>query len=1041
MKDCNHSNSLYNLAVHSGKNMEQDCITDLYRSLGKSVGAEFSSEDVCVLYHKVFHVSSDTNEAYLAMKKIARGDDSWSCIGENVLDVLLEMEREKEKKEKNHWDVQLLNVGNVNTFHVMDKQVRVEPRVPNRLHQSTDPNTLPHLVGGGGLHGSVRRVKRLKKAARQSWARLALESVQSLLPPPRQGKSLGVRGHAWGCVFLSDVLLLLDVKYDVVTHLLFTEMLQEHYTLSIWENLPPWQQHKEEEGLGDLADEALESGDMLRLAELPGALRIYRASVRSRPEWREQCWTAVSLLCELFTFHQQERDELTVLGDRLDRGSLRLLCLYIRWATLRAQREEMSYSALLAARQSWETWPHMKSPCRAEQAALWLHGEEQKKDFIPVAPLQQIKDVGPLQQAVLQLLLLTQEQERKHLVQLANGISVEDLEEAGSTMPPKEDSQPDALRNGCMKRLKELRADLQTRNNTQTNSQPQLLPNTSSQPTGWCQLHLDDCSLLLLTQLMELQDVQASALLPVLMDKSARCVQALREAYESELQAPRHTNLLQLISNAPFTSGSILPPYTNLTENSPDEQMAALSCCRGAADDPHSSGEPSEAPMMDPVGEQNVTRAEERANKEDVCKGTANGGKPGPHTPYPQPRHGCETVSEDLPYLEILCVSDATSQSLDAVREAHGEEEVGSATKIPRSYEKRGSLITLAWSKPAVEDTGDREGAAGQSQDVQPKDRSGTAEHTALEGTAGERDRGEMKPSVLHSADHQCSTAGQPFLNPCYSATVESARAEPEMEESKCDLRTRALVAETLQAARAHLLVDPPEIERDGGDNSCEPMKQTANVDKEVATCPTATEWELWDMRGPESHGAEDQQCNTRAAFDRNPAEKEATRDSTLMARERAREKVSEMEREMTMRNLVDVQRKVEQRQQRDKERQLLRVQERLSIIQNRIAEEDLLGLKHRDRMRHLTQDLPQEDRNQQKTVVRERLDQLRRERSYVMQSKRERWGNPLEIKQTPKRFTITVWVSYLSSRNTAGFKELLGPVALNSNETDEGAD
>ncbi len=38
----------------------------------------------------------------------------------------------------------------------------------------------------------------------------------------------------------------------------------------------------------------------------------------------------------------------------------------------------------------------------------------------------------------------------------------------------------------------------------------------------------------------------------------------------------------------------------------------------------------------------------------------------------------------------------------------------------------------------------------------------------------------------------------------------------------------------------------------------------------------------------------------------------------------------------------------------------VFQVQERLSIIQNRKAEEDLLGLKHTDRLRHLTQDLPQ---------------------------------------------------------------------------------
>lgn len=38
----------------------------------------------------------------------------------------------------------------------------------------------------------------------------------------------------------------------------------------------PWQQQKEEEELEDLAEDALESGDMVCLAELPGAFRIYR---------------------------------------------------------------------------------------------------------------------------------------------------------------------------------------------------------------------------------------------------------------------------------------------------------------------------------------------------------------------------------------------------------------------------------------------------------------------------------------------------------------------------------------------------------------------------------------------------------------------------------------------------------------------------------------------------------------------------------------------------------------------------------------------
>lgn len=45
---------------------------------------------------------------------------------------------------------------------------------------------------------------------------------------------------------------------------------------SVWEMLLPWQQQEEVERLEDLAEEALESADILHLAILPGAFRIYK---------------------------------------------------------------------------------------------------------------------------------------------------------------------------------------------------------------------------------------------------------------------------------------------------------------------------------------------------------------------------------------------------------------------------------------------------------------------------------------------------------------------------------------------------------------------------------------------------------------------------------------------------------------------------------------------------------------------------------------------------------------------------------------------
>lgn len=45
---------------------------------------------------------------------------------------------------------------------------------------------------------------------------------------------------------------------------------------SVWEMMLPWQQHQEVEQLEDRVDEALASVDMLSLAELPGAFRMYK---------------------------------------------------------------------------------------------------------------------------------------------------------------------------------------------------------------------------------------------------------------------------------------------------------------------------------------------------------------------------------------------------------------------------------------------------------------------------------------------------------------------------------------------------------------------------------------------------------------------------------------------------------------------------------------------------------------------------------------------------------------------------------------------
>lgn len=130
---------------------------------------------------------------------------------------------------------------------------------------------------------------------------------------------------------------------------------------------------------------------------------------------------------------------------------------------------------------------------------------------------------------------------------------------------------------------------------------------------------------------------------------------------------------------------------------------------------------------------------------------------------------GCGAVMEDLPYLEILCVSDAR-EGLAADGGAKEEAE-GSELKSPQSCEKQGSLITLAWSKPPEDDIDSAaepaDGCTGQIQDG-ARSLKMQARPTQCDVSDQERGGEELKPTGLksgtpdhcdtQSANQQCST-------------------------------------------------------------------------------------------------------------------------------------------------------------------------------------------------------------------------------------------------------------------------------------------
>ncbi|KAK0138865.1 hypothetical protein N1851_024601 [Merluccius polli] len=416
------------------------CIVDgLYRALGVSAGGEFSSEDVSIIYQKVFHYPSTTDDVLVAIKKVAGEDEGWSCVGENILDVLLEMQKERESKEELYWSQQLLNVGKRHDGSLKDTQDLGYHQGPEHAHSHSGSGSLRSGCNDTDLtqpEDSHRCVLRLKRSARQCWARylyvkllqprektlldtfnvhlscvfinsrLVTEGVHSIAPRRWHATEPEVRSHALGCLTPADLLSLLEVKYDVITRMLYTEMLRQHYGWSAWEALLPWQQDKEKEGLEDLAELALGSGDLLRLSELPGAFRIYKTCEQVFPTGSSESavqssWSAVTVLTEAYASRQQERDSLTHLSKRLDRESLKLLFLYIRLATFRAQTEHRSYGALLAARQRWERWPCVGDMCRQEMVAQWLHGDEKEEKEIFISASPQQKSIKALYRVIM----------------------------------------------------------------------------------------------------------------------------------------------------------------------------------------------------------------------------------------------------------------------------------------------------------------------------------------------------------------------------------------------------------------------------------------------------------------------------------------------------------------------------------------------------------------------------------------------------------------------------------------------------------------
>ncbi|KAL4617918.1 hypothetical protein GN956_G20501 [Arapaima gigas] len=423
-------------------------------------------------------------------------------------------------------------------------------------------------------------------------------------------------------------------------------------------------------------------------------------------------------------------------------------------------------------------------------------------------------------------------------------------------------------------------------------------------------------------------------------------VKVLQEKYEVELGDPKFFNLHQLLLSGP---GPKEPADgSNCGPSSPHKECIAL-------EEDHTV-RLHDVKVFSPDGQQDFGNY---------------GGDQQDKPPISTERR--DLSDEEVPYLDVLC---ATKNSMAPEEEKMSREEKTLGT-VSKNLEKQGSLIAVAWSSPAqevcseapvdIEVKSEAEHCPEQKDDCADQNTDGVPDNVPLE---------ESLDAVL-------------FQDSLQDGSLQELPVQDGISGGE-------VPAEAIMTLEAKETLDK--------DDNC---GQTAEHEPKGS--------QPQDQLAPLGHGENVENLLERPI-------KSATSDGKSVARGIRREMtvvyISEMERDETMKSLVDMHKRVESMFQRDKERQILRFQERLSIVQNRKSDEDLLGHKQREGLKHLTENLKKasgllnqycEDRNRQKTLVKEKLEQLRRERSYVMQSKRD--------------------------RNTAGFKELLAPVVVKTAE------
>ncbi|XP_077049891.1 uncharacterized protein LOC143696906 isoform X2 [Siphateles boraxobius] len=901
------------MKINSSNKMEE-CLRLVCETIGVHEEDEVGMDVICSLYKSVFLITANLEETKRAISQVRGESGGLSCSARRVLHVLLVMEKQRESREELYWELQMLKAGRIDRTLKQNTQSSTISCISKQLEQ--DPVQFSILC--------------LQNRAKRLYTRLVLDGVWSVLPSLSQ-RNAGSMRPGRTSPSCTDILQLLYYKYDTIKEHLYREMLQDEYGVVWWDSMSAWDQTDCVCELEAFVEQAFRHRDLLQMCGLPGALLCFRScgsvvlrgcpeSVKPRDQaWsskpREQAWSAVIFLLELESHYQEEKEAISALMNRVGQEDLRVIYLSMCVAVRRAEREEQSYTALLVARQHWDRWPYMRGSVSQELSRIWL-----QENVDPTAKKQQgWKKGNCAQQAVLQLLVLCQEQERKQLLEILHRVSLSDLQGLRNIQENNNVVHGNAVEQSCVLSLQQIKAALQEAHGSYSGP---FAPGCSRIDVSWV-----ECAIHLLTKLTQAHEDEAWTVLYSLPDLDPEGLWTLLHKYERELHGPSFHNLHEVLQ-------SRVPAHASRGTNTVNTETE-----RERTEQEHEELSDGE--------------------KQELCTGC-----------------GMVLDPEDTPYLEIVCVKDPRNEvSMMETRDGDRKREEGDIKSKGDheeiSVEKQNSLITLAWSKPTHGENHIQEVTLTQQKEeaISIRVQEDRANNTHVPDT--------NDPHDVNIYTHQENI----------SAQYEETHSDSEKGE------TQTLI----QQDRSGFITAGQQQEdiRDG--DTHQPDTTPTQLLQNTDTPPASVHFP-----------------------DAEPTQTLETHEMEVSLQEQRNQEICErageeqqLQREVTMRCLVDIQRKAERRWQRDRDRQLLRVQERLAIVQSRKADEDLLGLTQEDTLRHLTDTLRQEDELQQKTLVREKLQQMRRERSCILQTRRE--------------------------RNTAGFKELLAPTAQRMTETEEG--